>query len=69
MSDDGSAGTAMLGLDGFVLLGVSTAFGELEQVIETTATRAWCTGCGVTATAHGRRQVRMCPPRRSAPHR
>ena len=59
MRDDGSASTAMLGLDGFVLLGVSTAFGELEQVIETTAARAWCTGCGVAATPHGHRQVRV----------
>ena len=32
----------MLGLPGFVLLAVSSAFGELEQAVETTATTAWC---------------------------
>jgi hypothetical protein len=59
VSDDGSAGTAMLGLGGFVLLAVSSAFGELEQAVETTATTAWCQGCGVAAVAHGRRPVRV----------
>ena len=59
MSDDGSAGAAMLGLPGFVLLGVSAAYGELEQVIETTAAATWCSGCGVAARPHGRRQVRV----------
>jgi transposase len=53
----GSAGTALLGLDGFVLLGVSTAYGEVEQVIETIATEAWCLGCGVAAKPHGRRRT------------
>ncbi len=59
MSGDGSAGTALLGLDGFRLLAVSDAYGELEQAVETTATTAWCTGCGVRAVPHGRRQVRV----------
>ncbi len=57
MEHDGSAGTAMLGLSGFVLLGVSTAYDELEQVIETTVATAWCPGCGVAVTPHGRRRI------------
>ncbi len=57
MEHHGSAGTALLGLEGFVLLGVSDAYGELEQVIETTADAAWCRGCGVAAKPHGRRRT------------
>lgn len=48
---------ARAGLDGFVLLGVSSAYGELEQVIETTASEAWCLGCGAAAKPHGRRRT------------
>ncbi len=59
MSSDGSAETAMLGLPGFVLLAVSSAFAELEQAVETTSVTAWCVGCGVPAQPHGRRPVRV----------
>jgi transposase len=56
---DGSAATAMLGLSGFVLLAVSEVEGELEQAVETTAVEEFCRRCGVAATAHGRRPVRV----------
>lgn len=41
---------------------VSTAFGELEQVIETTAATAWCPECGVAARPHGRRWTLVRDP-------
>jgi transposase len=47
----------MLGLSGFVVLGVAEVDGELEVSIETTAVRIGCPECGVIARSHGRREV------------
>ena len=55
MQDEVSAATAMLGLDGFVLLAVSQHDGELEQAVETTSREGYCRGCGVQARLHDRR--------------
>lgn len=55
MENNVSAATAMLGLDGFVLLAVSDYAGELEQAIETIAVEDFCGGCGVQARLHNRR--------------
>ena len=55
MQEEVSAATAMLGLDGFVLLAVSQQNGELEQAVETTSREDFCRGCGVQARLHDRR--------------
>lgn len=55
MEEHATAATAMLGLAGFRLLAVSEYAGELEQAVETTATEAFCPGCGTLARLHGRR--------------
>jgi hypothetical protein len=48
------ADVVMLGLSGFVVLGVAEIDGEFEVVIQTTGVRVGCPQCGVIAWAHGR---------------
>lgn len=57
---DGSAGaSALLGLDGFVVLAHVEHDGELWLLVETTSERAGCPACGVRAVGHGRREVKV----------
>jgi len=50
-----SLDAALLGLDGFVVLGAAAVGGELELLIETTADLVACPGCGAVARAKDRR--------------
>lgn len=60
MEIDGSASAvALLGLEGFVVRAAEVIDGELHQMIETTATRVGCATCGVIASLHDRREVRV----------
>lgn len=52
-----SDATALIGLDGFVVLAQLAEHDELFVLIETTADRAWCRECGQRAVGHGRREV------------
>jgi transposase len=52
-----AADVVMLGLDDFVVLAAAEVDGETELVVETTAARAWCRGCGVRALSKGRARV------------
>src|SRR5919112_2040637 len=50
-----SLDAALLGLDGFVVLGRAEVDGELELLVETTADLVGCPGCGAVARAKDRR--------------
>jgi transposase len=54
-----ASGSALLGLDGFQLVSAELAGGEWQLAVQTTATVIGCGGCGVRATPHGRRTVRV----------
>jgi transposase len=63
MSDGSSGATALLGMDGFVVLAMIEEDGELFISVETTATVVGCGSCGVRAVGHGRSvtQIRDLP--------
>ena len=58
--DHGSSGaTALLGMDGFVVLASIEEAGELFISVETTADVVGCADCGVRAVGHGRSVVQV----------
>lgn len=59
MSDGIGLAEALLGLDGFRVLGVVESADELVIRIETTAMAAWCAACGVRAEPHDRMPVEV----------
>ncbi len=59
MGDRSSDASALLGMDGFVVLAQSEEDRELYVLVETTATVAGCPSCGVKATGHGRSVVQV----------
>lgn len=50
---------ALVGLDGFRLIGALEVDGELWQLVETTTTAVGCGSCGTRARSKGRRIVRL----------
>ena len=54
-----ASASRLLGLDGFQVVSAELQGGEWQLVVQTTATVIGCAGCGVRATPHGRRLVRV----------
>jgi transposase len=54
-----ASGSGLLDLDGFQLVSAELVGGEWQLAVQTTATVVGCAGCGVRATPHGRRTVRV----------
>ncbi len=50
----GGAGAVLLGLPDFVVLAAGEVAGEVELLVETTATVTGCLRCGLVAEPHGR---------------
>jgi transposase len=60
VGQQGSAsGSLLLDLDGLEVVSAELVGGEWQLVVQTTATVVGCVGCGVRATPHGRRTVRV----------
>jgi transposase len=54
-----ASASRLLGLDGFQVVSAELVGGEWQLGVQTTATVIGCAGCGVRATPHGRRTVRV----------
>jgi transposase len=54
-----ASASRLLDLDGFQLVSAELVGGEWQLTVQTTATVIGCGGCGVRATPHGRRTVRV----------
>jgi transposase len=54
-----ASASRLLGLDGFQVLAAEMVGGEWQLVVQTMATLVGCGGCGVRASLHGRRTVRV----------
>ena len=59
MEEGSSDATALLGMDGFVVLVMERIEGEWWLLVETSATVAGCPDCGVVAIGHGRGTVQV----------
>jgi transposase len=59
MGMEGSAVSALLGLDGFVAVAQVEEGGEWWVKIETTTAVVGCAECGTRAVGHGRRTVQV----------
>jgi zinc-finger of transposase IS204/IS1001/IS1096/IS1165 len=54
-----ASGSLLLDLDGLQVVAAELVGGEWQLTVQTTATMVGCAGCGVRATPHGRRLVRV----------
>ena len=54
-----ASGSRLLDLDGLEVVSAELVGGEWQLVVQTTAMVIGCAGCGVPATPHGRREVRV----------
>jgi transposase len=60
VGQQGSAsGSRLLDLDGLEVVSAELVGGEWQLAVQTTAAMVGCGGCGVRATPHGRRVVRV----------
>jgi transposase len=55
----GGSGSLLLDLDGLEVVSAEVVGGEWQLAVQTTATVVGCGSCGVRATPHGRRTVRV----------